>query len=176
MAFLKLLNIQGMIGIVAALCLSVMLIGAKLDARRWHKQSDRYEKLYRGEASAHAGTVANYRAAAEQARAADKANAERVKTEQAAINKESTNDLQARLADARARFERLRRDAQAAANPGGGGTAPVPGVPAGPGRAGETAGENRLSDADALIATEQAIQLDELIKWVKRQAGVEPSR
>jgi hypothetical protein len=32
-----------------------------------------------------------------------------------------------------------------------------------------------LSEADALTATEQAIQLDELITWVKAQAAVDPN-
>jgi len=34
-------------------------------------------------------------------------------------------------------------------------------------------GPKDFSLEDRLIATEQAIQLDELIKWVKAQAGVE---
>ena len=33
--------------------------------------------------------------------------------------------------------------------------------------------QDRLPDADALTATEQAIQLDELIKWVEAQAAVD---
>jgi hypothetical protein len=37
----------------------------------------------------------------------------------------------------------------------------------------ETAREGRLPPADALTATEQAIQLDELIKWVRSQAQVD---
>jgi hypothetical protein len=36
--------------------------------------------------------------------------------------------------------------------------------------------ENGLPENDRLTATEQAIQLDELIKWVKAQAAVEPSK
>jgi hypothetical protein len=34
-------------------------------------------------------------------------------------------------------------------------------------------GADRLSVSDALTATEQAIQLDELIKWIRAQAKVD---
>ena len=37
-------------------------------------------------------------------------------------------------------------------------------------------GQDRFPDPDRLIATEQAIQLDELIKWVRAQAAVDPSK
>lgn len=157
-----------------ALIPALILLGlAKMDARHWRKKADRFELLYRGEQTAHAGTIANYRAAAEQARAADKANADRVKAEQAAISERTTNDLETRLADARARADRLRRNAQASADPGGRGSAPMPRVPDAAGQPGQAAGKGGFSDADRLIATEQAIQLDELIKWVKRQAGID---
>ena len=75
----------------------------------------------------------------------------------------------------------------AAADPGTGGRPPVPGVSSAPGGTAQAAGEGRLpaaderarrdrgalSPADALTATGQAIQLDELIKWVRRQATVD---
>jgi hypothetical protein len=54
--------------------------------------------------------------------------------------------------------------------------APLPGVFATPGKPHETADQDRFSVADRLTASEQAIQLDELIKWVERQSQVEPSR
>ena len=59
-----------------------------------------------------------------------------------------------------------------AADRGAGRAAALPGLPAAPGGADQAAGQDRLPDADRLIATEQAIQLDELIKWVKAQAVV----
>jgi hypothetical protein len=43
---------------------------------------------------------------------------------------------------------------------------------AAPGAAAQAAGEDRLPPADALTATEQAIQLDELIKWVRAQGKI----
>ena len=51
----------------------------------------------------------------------------------------------------------------------------MPALPAPPCRADQAAGEDRLPSADALVATEQAIQLDELIRWVTRQAQVDPN-
>jgi len=51
----------------------------------------------------------------------------------------------------------------------------VPGVSAAPGGPDEAAGQDQLPQSDGLTATEQAIQLDELIKWVKAQAAVDPN-
>ena len=60
----------------------------------------------------------------------------------------------------------------AAADPGAG-RARLPGLSAAAGGAAEAAGQDRLPQTDALMATEQAIQLDELIKWVRMQAAVD---
>ncbi len=172
MTYLRLLNVQGIAGLAAAVCLALLLVIQKGDTRHWKKQAGQFEQLYRQEQAAFAGTVANYRAAAEAARAADKAAAERVRAEQAAINERSSHDLQTRLADARARADQLRQLAQGPADPGAGGSAPVPGLPAAAGGADQAAGQDRLPVSDALTATEQAIQLDELIGWVRRQHSV----
>src|SRR3954447_9642689 len=51
------------------------------------------------------------------------------------------------------------------------GGAPMPGPSAAPAGAAQATGQDRLPEADALTATEQAIQLDELIKWVRAQAA-----
>ena len=51
----------------------------------------------------------------------------------------------------------------------------LPGLSAASGGAAQAAGEDRLPAPDALTATEQAIQLDELIKWVKAQAAIDPN-
>lgn len=135
-------------------------------------------------------TVANYRAAAERARAADAANKTRVEGEQKAINERTDHAYQARIAAARALAERLRRQgATAEANPRGGPAAPVPGVPAASAGPAQATGQDGLPHSDkrargdrgalgpedALTATEQAIQLDELIKWVRAQHAVDPN-
>lgn len=173
---LRLLNFQGIAGIAASLALLAMLVAQKIDTRHWRKQSGQFEQLYRGEQAASAQTVANYRAAAEAARAADLAAAGRVRAEQNAINERIANDFQTRLDAARARAERLRIEAAAAAADScGRGNPAVPGLPPAACGAAEAAGQVRLPAPDALIATEQAIQLDELIRWVERQRSVDPN-
>ena len=170
----RLLNWQGMAGVAVAFTLMAMLTVQKLEAVHWKKQSENYEHLYQQEQAAFATTVASARAAADTARAQDKANADRVAAEQQAINERTANDFEARLAAARAdAAQRLRVDAQAAADPGTGRSASMPRLSAAAGRAAQAAGEDRLPAPDALIATEQAIQLDELIKWVRAQAAVD---
>jgi hypothetical protein len=176
MTILRLLNPQGVAGLAVALCLAILLLVEKGETQHWKKQSSQFEQLYRREQSAFATTVSNYRAAAEAARAADLEAAERTAAEQRAINQRSKNALESRLADARARAERLRREVDAtAAHPGIGPGAPVPGLPSPAIGAAQRSREDRLPPADALTATEQAIQLDELIKWVKEQATVDPN-
>ena len=175
MSPLRLLNIQGIAGLAVSFALGMLLAIQKGETRHWRKESSRFEQLYVQEQAALAGTIANYRAAAEQARQSDAANVERVAAEQRQINERTTDDLQARLAAARSLAQRLRgQAASAAADSGGGAAAPVPGLSAAAGGSHETPGQDRLSHSDALTATEQSIQLDELIKWVKAQAEVDP--
>ena len=170
---LRFLNWQGIAGLAVLLCLGLLLTLQKSETRHWRKQSGQYEQLYRGEQAAFATTVANYRSAAEATRAADRANAERVAADQRAINERTRNDFEARLAGARAAAQRLRSEARAAAaDRRDSGTAAMSGLSAAAGRVAEAAGQDRFPDA--LIATEQAIQLDELIKWVRAQAAIDP--
>ena len=177
----RVLNLQGMLGIAASLLLFGLFVVKAGEARHWHKQSGRFEQLYLGEQSARAETVANYRAAAETARAADQANAGRVAAAQTAISERTTHDFEARLADVRAHAARLQLAQRAPAAVGGGGrTAAVPAAGTAPGAAGSAATEGGFSVAakdlsldERLIATEQAIQLDELIEWVNAQSKVD---
>jgi hypothetical protein len=139
----------------------------------WRDAARANDALFQQEKAAHVATVASYRAAADQARRADAANLARAKAEQAAINERTKNDFESRIASARARADELRRQsAGTAADPGAGRTTAVPGVSAPAGGAPQSSREGGFSDRDRLIATEQAIQLDELIKWVKAQSGV----
>lgn len=176
--FFSALNVQGWIGLAVSLVVAWYALGQHGEARHWKKQSGQFETLYHNEQAAFAQTVANYRGAAEKARALDAANAVRVKSEQTAINERTSHDYEVRIADARTRAaaaERVRRPATAATDPGAGGTASMPGVHAPPAGAAEASSEAGLPATDALTATEQAIQLDELIKWVQRQAAVDPN-
>ena len=173
---LRFLSWQGIAGIAASLALAVLLLVQKAETRHWKKQSASFEQLYHQDRSAFAATVANYRAAADQARAADQANATRVAAEQQSINERTEHDFETRLAAARADAQRLRLQSEAGADPGAGRSAPMPVVSATFSGTVETAREDRLPPPDALTATEQAIQLDELIKWVRRQAKVDNNR
>jgi hypothetical protein len=176
MSLLRLLNVQGIAGLAAGFALAVLLVLQKGETRRWKKESGHFEQLYGEEQAALAGTIANYRAAADQVRAADRANADRVAADQRAINERTSNDYEARLAAARSLAQRLRvAPAGAAADPGHGGAAPVPGLSAAAGRPVQGAGEDGLSLADRTLATEQAIQLDELINWVRKQHEIDPN-
>ncbi len=176
MSLLRLIGIQGIAGIAVSLALGVLLLLQKGETRHWKSESGRFEQLYTGEQAALAGTVANYRAAADAARASDQANLARVTAEQRTINQRSSNDFEQRLAAARAVALRLRGEAAAAAaDPGTRGSAPMPGLSATPSGPAQAAREDGLPQSDALTATEQAIQLDELIGWVKAQHSVEPN-
>jgi len=170
---LRLLNWQGIAGIAASVALAALLFVQRGETRHWKKQSASFEQLYRQDQAAFATTVADYRAAADRARAADQANAERVAAEQRAINERTTDDFEARLAAARADARRLRESTQAATDPGAGRSASLPALPTPARGAAEAAVEDGLPQSDALTATEQAIQLDELIQWVRRQAAVD---
>jgi len=170
---LRLLNIQGIAGIAVGLALATLLLVQKIETRHWKKESAGFEQLYRQEQAALAATAGNYRAAADQALAADKANAERAAAESHAISERTEHEFEVRLAAARAQSGRLRAQSSTSADPGAGRSSPVPSLPAGTRVPVEAAGEDRLSHPDALIATEQAIQLDELIKWIRAQAKVD---
>ncbi|HET6535746.1 MAG TPA: hypothetical protein VFG41_06150 [Sphingomicrobium sp.] len=176
MILLRLLNAQGIAGLAVSLAFAILLLVQKAETRHWKQESGRFERLYRYDQSAFAGTVANYRAAADAARAADLANAERIAAGQHEINERTAHDYEARLAAARTLARRLRgQSATAATDSGRRASAPMPGLAAPTGGIAEAAGQDGLSDADALTATEQAIQLDALIGWVKAQAQVDPS-
>lgn len=176
MSLLRFLNIQGIAGIAISVILGTLFLIQKGETRHWQKQSGQFEQLYGNEQAALAATVVNYRAAADAARAADKAAAERVEAEQRAVNERTSNDYEARLADARALAQRLRdQAASAAADPGSGGASSVPALSAAAGGPAQGPGEDRLPKSDALTATEQAIQLDELIKWIRAQSAIDPN-
>jgi hypothetical protein len=170
---LKLLNWQGIAGIALSLALGVMLAIEKGETHHWKKASAGFEQLYHQDQAAFATTVSNYRSAADQARAADKANLARVAAEQQSINEWTANDYEARLAAARAAAQRLRLNPEAAADPRPGRSASMPGLSAAASGAARAPDQDGLPPSDALTATEQAIQLDELIKWVRAQAKVD---
>lgn len=164
------LTLKLIIGLGCALLLALLV----QDRNRWKAKTSHYAELLAAERSAHAASTANYRAAAEIARRADKENAARVKSEQAAINQRSAHEFESRIAAARAAAERLHRNAKSApANPGPRGAAPLSALSATAGSAAQASRPDGLFRTERLIATEQAIQLDELITWVWQQGQVD---
>ncbi len=139
----RFLNLQGMIGIAASLLLFGLFLIKAGEARRWHQQSDRFEQSYLAEQSARSQTIANYRAAVETARQADRAHAARVAADQRSISERTNHDLETRLADARARAQRLQFANRTPATAGGGrGATPVPAARAAAGEAGRPAAQD----------------------------------
>lgn len=146
---------------------------------RLRLQRDDALALAADEKDAHEQTVRNYQLAARQAQAAQQANLARVAAEQAAITERISDDYQARIADLRARHERLLSKA-AATGPGLPGGADLPGAGAAAGGAAAAAPDNgfpaqRMTLEERLIASEQAAQLDALIDWVIAQSRVPTS-
>lgn len=139
---------------------------------------DQLQTSLTAEQAAHLGTVNAFLAASEQAQKDAEANAQRVAREQETITDEAVSRYRADLGALRARFDRLRARDAAAVDPGRSDAAGLPGLPAAAGRADAPAGEDRLPAArglaldDALIASEQALQLQALIDWVNAQSAV----
>ena len=125
----------------------------------------------KAERAAHAQTVANFRKAQTEAEAKQQANLVRVAKAQEEITDETVTDYRARLADLHARYDRLRTKGNRSAS----GNAGMPAVSDTASRVDEAPGENGLPAPDALIASEQALQLDALINWVKGQSKVDTS-
>lgn len=134
-------------------------------------------ELLAAEQAAHLGTVNAFLAASKQAQKDAEVNAQRVAREQETITDAITSDYRSDLAALRARFDRLRAGA-APTDPGRADAAGLPRLPDPADRADAPAGEDRLPAArglsldDALIASEQALQLQALIDWVNAQAAV----
>lgn len=132
--------------------------------------------------AAHERDIKTFRAAAREADRLDAANADRAVAEQAAITERVSHDYKAKVEALRARALAgrsvpaaggVRREARAAARGAGG--AALPGLSAAPGRADAPPGKAGLPLAAAMIANEQALQLDALISWAEAQAAVDPN-
>lgn len=182
----SLLTLKLAIASVCALALVLLLA----DRNHWKAEAAHRQQQLADTKAAFDQTAAGYHAAAERARWADAENARRVTAEQTAISERTADEYQTRIAAARAAADRLRAQLAATADSSAGGRASVPRLPAPTGGIAEATGQDQLpqadgeSDADSgplnvpdrLIATEQAIQLDELIKWVRSQSSVDPNR
>lgn len=112
-----------------------------------------------------------------QAKADDLAHARTTETNQNRAGQETSNEYQAALARVRADYaERLRRvERQASGNQRGGGGTNLPGTASNPSGPNATASEERLPVPDALVATEQAIQLDAIQRFACRVGLAAPA-
>ena len=138
------------------------------------------------EIAAHRKTKDDYRAAQAEAARLDAERIAREKARQQEINDAASKDYAQRLADLRARYQRLLGNAQAGSAAGGAtGNVAVPGLPAAPGGTAGAA-DLRLAGAaglcltpeERLKAAEQSAQLDALIGAVvhlTENAGASPS-
>jgi hypothetical protein len=138
------------------------------------------EAKFAAESRAHRQTAQNARDAARQAQLAAEANVRRVASEQARATKRIVDDFERRIAHARARavdLGRLRSGRAASTNPRSADTADLSSAANAARRADETSSEAGffdpgiklapLAEQDRLICTEQAIQLDALIDYVR---------
>jgi len=97
-------NWKLLLGGLAVGLLGVMLMFAKAGERHWHKEADQTKQAL-------ADTVANYRAASDEATRLAAANVARVKSEQTAITERTLDAYQTKLADSASRYDRLRAQA-----------------------------------------------------------------
>lgn len=166
-------RIAGLVG--AALLALVLLQSWRLDREQSAHEATKGElRQERADALAFANGVS---ATSRGIQAAMIQTAWRVERAQVAINEEVSREYQARIADARRRYDalRLRPNSTAGAGAGRGATG-LPVLPAASGRADGAAGYQGLSLSERLIATETSIRLEELQGWLTQQLAVDRSQ
>lgn len=129
------------------------------------------EDAIKAERAAHVQTVANFKKAQADAEAKQAHNLARVAKAQKDVTDETLDDYNRRVADLRERYKRLQSQGNRSATR----DPDLPAVPGTAARLDEAPRENGLPSPDALIASEQALQLDALITWNERQAKIETS-
>ena len=153
---------------------SLLLIAALalLLAQRTHERDLARATLAR-ERAQHAAFVQRTRAAAAEAARIFTERARRAEQAQARISQEVSDDYATRLADLRRRYDALRLRPPRANDRGGAGQPRLPALPGAAGRADAPAGDPRLPPAltldERFLATEQALRLEALQAWVRRQ-------
>ena len=118
----------------------------------------------------------NYKNAQVQADLKQIANLNRVKAENAIKDERIANDYQVRIDAVTRELDRLRTSSGSTPGNGSPKPAPVPGVPATPIAVDPTTCRNELLTLHCrATATYQAIQLDELNKWVQQTQQINPN-
>ena len=183
-------SMRTILGAGAALGIAAMLGGAFM----LRAQRDDARRALGVERAAHQQSIANYRAAAAMARHYAQMRADDMARAGQRINQEVADDYAKRIAALRARagvvaagaasggVGRVRTHAGTGAAGGGASIADLSGVPNAAGRIDAPPGADGFSGvctatdstgiATALIASEQAVQLDALIDWVEAQQRV----
>ena len=136
----------------------------------WRANNGLHDSL-KAERAAHAQTVANFKKAQADAEAVQAHNLARVAKAQKDVTDETLDDYNRRVADLRERYKRLLAQGNRSAPL----DAQMSTVSDTAATVNAAAQQDGLSASDALIASEQALQLDALITWVERQAKVENS-
>lgn len=161
---------------VIAAVVPILVLALTLHIRTGQRDDARQERdLIAAQAVAFAADV---RATAERVRSTYAQNALRVEREQTQVTEEVSDEFQARIADLHRRVAALRlRTSPGGADPGGAAGDRHPGFPDAAGGTDAAAAQAGLpapglSLQDAIVATEQAIQLDELIRWLTRQMAI----
>ncbi|BEV02188.1 hypothetical protein [Novosphingobium olei] len=155
--------------VLSAWIFGLPVLGGGLIARL-----DRMTALNASNVAAHRQTKQVFRNAMAEARLLDQARLARVRAEQERINDHALEDYDRRMADLRARYDRLRGQGGAGAASSAG-AKPMPGIPAPAAGSDEAASADGLSLAERYECSATALQLDELISWVERQADVLPN-
>lgn len=151
-------------GLVIAMLVYIGLLHLNLAVER--RSAAKWQREAVGWQQALKTTEANYRAASEAARKADRENKLRVEAEQSRINMEVSSDHKKQLADLRARYDALRLRLASGVNTGSPGAEAVPGVPD------TTCRADDFSLEDRFLASEQALRLKGLQDWIRSQQAV----
>lgn len=132
---------------------------------------DRLADLNAQNVAAHRQTKQNFRDAIAEAQRLEQARLARVRAEQERINDRAQESYDRRLADLRARYERLRAEGRTGVASAAG-TEPMPALPYPAFGTDEEAGTDGLSLTERYECSVTAVQLDELISWVEDQTKV----
>lgn len=138
-------------------------------------QRDDARSALKAERASFAAFRSDVQAATEVARRRDAENVARVQQAQSTITEEVSRDYQARIADLSSRVAALRVRNAAPDVPGRSGTAAVPAARPAPGGVDAAAVDPGLSFEERIVATEQALRLQALQFWVRRQGEIVPS-
>lgn len=157
------------IGLAAA-----MLIAGLLFARTAERDAAR--SALERERAAHGLTVARTTAEAAMAARRFTESARRAEQDQVRISQEIGYDYQENVRQLRRRVADMRlRETRAGADPDRSGGTTMPGLPHAPGGADGAAGDTRLSLDERAAASEQALRLEALQAWIRRQADIPPA-